>query len=450
MKQFWLAISITTLLGNIALAQQPDTLRFTLKEAIDYALINNPQLKSAEMNESNNEFKVKEVKAMALPQISGTLGGTDNFQLGSQLLPGELMGQPGTTIPVKFGTRFIYSGNVKLSQTLYDPSLKSGLKAARESQGLYELQTLQSKEDLVYNMANLFVQIQLVEKQIELYEGNISRIERLLEITNLQLKEGIVKKVDVTQIQVSLTNMKTQLSNSENDHEKLEDNLKLLMNLDIAQPIAISSPVSSEKVTISRQLDLGANTELQLIDKQMQLQDLNTESIKAGYKPTLGFSASYGRQWQTNEMFKGGSTTGFSSGYYGLNLSIPIFDGFKKRNQISQSKIATQQLKLNKEYTAQNIQTQFRTASNKLNQNQQVFKAQSQNMKLAEELYNVAKLSYTEGISDLSELINAENSLREAQSQYLTAMLQTNLAELETMKASGQLSQLIKGYSPGK
>lgn len=105
------------------------------------------------------------------------------------------------------------------------------------------------------------------------------------------------------------------------------------------------------------------------------------------------------------------------------------------------------QLELNKTYTEKNIETQYRTATNNLNQNQKVFEAQTQNMKLAEDLYNVAKLSYTEGVSDLSELINAENSLREAQSQFLTAMLQTHLAELETMKASGQLSQLIKDMS---
>lgn len=189
---------------------------------------------------------------------------------------------------------------------------------------------------------------------------------------------------------------------------------------------------------------------MNILDKQIQLQNLNTENIKAGYKPSLSFSANYGRQWQTDKLFKKDATTGISSGYYSLNLNIPIFDGFKKRNQIAQSKIAAQQLELNKVYTAKNIQTQFRTANNNLSQNQKVFEAQTQNMKLAEDLYNVAKLSYTEGISDLSELINAENSLREAQSQYLTAMLQTRLAELETMKASGQLSQLIKEHSINK
>lgn len=447
MKKYWFTFVAAALLGNVTLAQEKVTLRLTLAEAIDYAVKNNPQLKSVQLDETNNQFKIKEIKSSALPQITGSAGGTDNFQRGAQLLPGEIMGQPGTTIPVKFGTRFVYNGTVQLSQNIYNPSITTGLKAAKESQGLYELQTFQSKEDLIYSMANLYIQIQLAEKQKELYAGNIDRTEKLLDITSLQLKEGIIKKVDVEQLKVNLTNMRTQLSNVENDYEKTIDNIKLLMNLDMEQPIVITSSGESEKIAVSKQLNLDANTDLNILDKQIQLQNLNTENIKAGYKPTLSFSANYGRQWQTEKLFKNNAATGISSGYYSLNLSIPIFDGSKKRNQIAQSNTALKQLELTKEYTAKQIQTQFRTANNNLNQNQKVFEAQTQNMQLAEDLYNVAKLSYTEGVSDLAELINAENSLREAQSQYLTAMLQTNLAELETMKASGQLSQLIKEFS---
>ena len=447
MKKYWLTLAAVTLFGSASFAQQKDTLRLSLTEAIRYAVKNNPQLKSAQLDETTNRYKIKEIKSSAFPQITGSAGGTDNYKQASQLLPGDLMGQPGTTIPVKFGTRYVYNGTVQLSQNIYNPSIITGLKAAKESQGLYELQTFQSKEDLIYNMASLYIQIQLAEKQKELYAGNIDRTEKLLDITSLQLKEGIAKKVDVEQLKVNLTNMRAQLSNAENDYEKVIDNFKLLMNIDLNQPIVITAPGESEKIALSGQLNLAANTDLNIIDKQIRLQKLNTKNIQSGYKPTLTFSANYGRQWQTEKLFDNNATTGITSGYYSLNLSIPIFDSFKKRNQVAQSKIAMKQLELSKAYTEKNIETQYRTATNNLNQNQKVFEAQTQNMKLAEDLYNVAKLSYTEGVSDLSELINAENSLREAQSQFLTAMLQTHLAELETMKASGQLSQLIKDMS---
>jgi outer membrane protein len=282
-----------------------------------------------------------------------------------------------------------------------------------------------------------------------LLKGNLERLRKLLDITNAQYKEGIIKKVDVDQLKVNYTNLQTQLSSVTNNHAQLLNSMKLLMNIDVDQPIAVSN-VRSENISISSQLNLAANTDLNILEKQMQLQQLNTDNIKAGYKPTLSLTANYNRQWQTNQLLKGSATSGFSSGYYGINLSIPIFDGNRKRNQIAQSNIALKQLELNKEYLTKNVQNQFKTAAANLAQNQKVLDAQAQNMKVAEDLYNVTKLSYTEGITALAELINAENGLREAQSQYLTAMLQTNLAELETMRTSGQLSELIKNSSVTK
>jgi len=429
-------------LGNVVFPQTADTLHFTIREAVSYAIKNNPQLKGSQLNEVNNEYKIKEIKSSSLPQVTGSGTGTDNFQLGSTVLPGEIIGQPGTLVPVKMGTRFVYGATLQLKQTIYDPSMNAGLNAAKASQSLYALQTFKTKEDLVFNIAQVYIQLQIADKQKSLIEGNIGRTEKLLEMTQLQYKEGIAKKVDVDQLNVNLTNLQTQLSSTKNDYNQLLNAIKLLMNLDATQPIVIAEP-GKRQLPVSSELILTANTDLNILDKQISLQELNTKSIKAGFLPTVSLSANYGKQFQTGKLFNDAATNGFASGYYSLNVSIPIFDGFSKKNKIAQSNTALKQLQFNKEYLVKNVQNEFKTATENLNQNQKVAKAQEQNMKVAEELYNVAKLSFTEGISPLSELINAENSLREAQTQYLTATLQMNLAELETMKTSGQLSQLI-------
>jgi len=448
MKHIFLLLFLY-LFAATSFGQTPDTLRFTLVEAITYAVENNLQLKRVQLNEEGNRFKIKELKSSALPQINGTGAATDNFKRGSQLLPGDLMGQPGTTIPVQFGTRFNYGSTVQLSQTIYNPSLRTGLQAAKESQALYQLQTFASKEELVYNLVDAYMQLQMSQKQKKLIEGNLERTAKLREITNEQFKEGIVKKVDVDQIGVNYINLETQLSNTINTISQLLNSIKLLMNVDVEQPIAITG-AGTKPLPVTKQLYLNANTELSIAEQQIQLQQLNTENIKASYLPTVSLGANYGRQWQTNELLKSSATTGMSSGSYSLNVSIPLFDGNAKRHKIAQSNIALKQLQLDKESLTKSIKNEFQTALNTLNQNQRVLQAQLQNMRVAEDLYNVARLSYTEGITPLTELINAENSLREAQSQYLTAMLQTNLSELNMMRSSGQLSQLLQGNSSTK
>jgi outer membrane protein len=423
--------------------QQNDTLRLSLVDAVNLAVTQNPQLKSAQLNEEKNRYRIKEVKSAALPQINGDASYTDNFQRASQILPGEVFGQPGTSVAVQFGTQYQLGATAQATQTLFDPALIVGIKAAKQSQGLYELQTFKTKEELIYNVVNLYMQLQMVEKQQELVSSNISRMKQLMDITSAQYKEGIIKRVDVEQLKVNNTNLQTQLSNTNNTYEQLLNNLKTLINMPVEQEIAITA-VGVEPIPVLRELFLEANTDLALVDYQMKLQALNTKSIEAGYLPKLSLFANYGWQGQTNELFESGQTQGFTSGLYGLRISIPIFDGFSKHSKIVQSKIETQQLELDKQYLTRNIKNQFVTARNNVNQNQRVLEAQQDNMKVAEELYQVAKLSYTEGVAPLSELINAENGLKEAQTQYLTAMLQMNLAELDLMQSSGQLSQIIK------
>jgi outer membrane protein len=438
-----LAVLFLLFLSAQSYAQQNDTLRLSLLDAVNLAVSQNLQLKSAQLNEEKNRYRIKEVKAAALPQLNGDASYTDNFQRASQILPGEVFGQPGTSVAVQFGTKYQLGATMQATQTLFDPSLLVGIKAAKQSQGLYELQTFKTKEELIYNVVNLYMQLQMVEKQQELVNGNISRMQQLISITNAQYKEGIIKRVDVEQLKVNNTNLLTQLSNTNNTYVQLINNLKALMNVPVEQDIAIAE-VGIDPIPVLQQLYLESNTDLTLINYQMKLQELNTKNIAAGYLPKLSLFANYGWQGQTNELFASGQTQGFTSGLYGVRLTIPIFDGFTKRNKIIQSKIELRQMDLDKQYLTNNIKNQFVTARNNVQQNQRVLEAQQENMQVAEELYQVAKLSYTEGIAPLSELINAENGLKDAQSQYLTAMLQMNLAELDLMQSSGQLSQIIK------
>ena len=118
-------------------AQQNDTLRLSLVEAVNMAITQNPQLKSTQLNEEINVFKIKEVKSSALPQVTGNGTFTDNFSRASQLLPGEVFGgAPGTSIPVKFGTRYVMGGYGKSFAKNIRPFAAVGFKSCKRKPGL--------------------------------------------------------------------------------------------------------------------------------------------------------------------------------------------------------------------------------------------------------------------------------------------------------------------------
>lgn len=420
----------------------------TLEECIELALAHNPNLNKVRLDEQANEYQIKEIKSSGLPQINGNGRFTHNYALAEQLLPGEILGQPGTTIPVTFGVANMLTGSIEASQLLYSKSYRTGLKAAEATRALTALNTFKTTEDLVYNVAHLYLQLQITNRQIEILDANLERIDQLINISQIQFEEGIIKKIDVDQLRVNRTNLLTERKSAQLGVTQQLNLLKLYMGVSSDMDVEIAEYASEEgRYPLSPELNLAANTNIRLLDQQVRLNEFEIENIKAGYYPTLSAFVNYGWQGQTDKLFSSEeqyNIQGSETGVFGLSLNVPIFDGFQKKNQIQQAQIRRLQLGLDRQYLTNSVQVEYANANEQLQQNKSLLVAQKENMELAEELYGVTKLSYREGVAPLTELLNAETSLKEAQTQYLTALLQLNLAELDYMHTSGQLATMIR------
>lgn len=441
-----------TLLATYGQASKEDDEDFmvpmTLEACVTYAVKNNPNLLSVQLNEEINTRKIKEIRAAGLPQVNGMGQYMNNYALAEQLLPGEVFGQPGTTIPVKFGVANTLIWNIEAQQLIFNKSYFTGLKAAKTTQAMTELNTFKTTEDLVYNIAQIYLQLQITEKQKEILQANIDRMNKLVDISQIQFEEGLIKKVDVDQLRVNKTNLLTEFQNIEIGVTQQLNLLKFYMGMTPNAEISILEYVGEgDKYPLSNTLKLSENTNLQLMKKQIELAALEAENIKAGYYPSLSTFVRYGWQGQTDRLFSKEdqyALSGSPTGVFGLTLNVPIFDGFQKRNQLKQTRLKQTQLLLDEEYLANSLYMEFINANETLRQNKTLLETQKENMQLAENLFGVTQLSYHEGVAPLTELLNAETSLKEAQNQYLTSLLQLNLAELDHLRTSGQLASLIR------
>ncbi|MBK8503795.1 MAG: TolC family protein [Saprospiraceae bacterium] len=433
--------------AQYAIRQSPIVQKaMTLEECIFHALDHNPDLQSVKLDELSGEYQIKEIKAAGLPQVSGSGRYTDNFSLASQLLPGEIFGQPGTTIPVKFGVRHGFTGGVELNQLLFSKSYFTGLKAAEASRKLYQLNTLQTKEELVYNIAQVYFQLQITDQQREILQANLDRVVQLIDITQAQFQEGLVKKVDVDQLRVNHTNLKTEIQNLDIGYDQQISFLKFYMGVPMEEEIQIAGPIDDQSVPpLDDQVSLGNNSTLRILNQQKDLTALELQNVKDGFYPELSAFASYNWQGQTDKLFaKEAPFNSFSAGMWGLSVNVPIFDGFRKKNKAQQIIVKERQLDLNVSHVTNLTRMEFTNASQQLHQSQTLIEQQQENMQLAEELYSIIKLSYQEGVAPLTELLNAETSLKEAQTQFLTATLQRRLAQLDHLKTSGRLVKLVE------
>ncbi len=421
-----------------------DSLYISLEQAVQLAIANNPNLKRVQLGRNLLEQQVKRAKSSGLPQVTGSAGFTDNFSLPQQLLPGEIFGQTGS-IPVTFGVRYGVNAGIEVNQLLYSRSYSTNLQKLDATRSTVELQYLTTLEDLVYQVAQIYIQYQISAEQKAILAANLDQVGTLVTVAQAQYDNGIIKKLDVDQIMVNQTNLRSELANLEIGLEQQLNVLRFYLALDYSQPLVLTEQLErSPSLELSDKLLLTSNLNYQLLQNQLAINHFDDAVIKAAYYPTLSAFAQYNYTGQANEFnAKEGNYSGFTAGLWGLNLSIPLFDGFQTKRQLAENAIQRQQLELDVQHFTNATQMEYKNASTTIRQNEKLVVIQSDNMGLAQEVYDITKLSYQEGVAPLTELLNAETGLRQAQAQYLSAMINLKLAELEYIKASGQLAQLL-------
>ncbi len=425
---------------------QVDAHSFTLKQSLEFAMTNSIDIQKAILDQKQADYVVKEVKGTGLPQISGN-GKFQNFpNIPTQLLPGEIIGQPGTQIPVQFGTSHNLSGGFDASQLLFNQSFFTGLKAAKSSEDLYRLLKISTEEDVIYQVTSAFYQTLELQAQIEAMESNLNKLEQLEGLMKVQYENDIVTKTDYNRLRVNKANLSTQLQSLRNGYEQQKNYLKLMIGLPISNSIELVEDENLEDIDLSSlQLQNNESTTTQVLEKQKELNILNKKNIQAGYYPTLSAFGSQSWQAQRNEFnFFDGGQPWFQQTIIGLQLEVPIFDGFQKRNRVQQTLIDIKKVELDMVNANRAEETEIANAKEQLLNGMKSVEVQRENKELAKEVYDQTNELYSQNVSSLSDLLDAENALREAQVNFFREVLKFRKAELDLLKAQGQLAQLSK------
>ncbi|HEA30697.1 MAG TPA: TolC family protein [Leeuwenhoekiella sp.] len=443
---FWLIIPCICLHISTVSAQEPLIFN-TIEETINYAIENNNNLESARVDQEIIQAQIAEVKGRALPQINGNAGFTDNFSLQEQQLPGEIFGgEPGTTIGVAFGNRYQYTAGVNVQQQLLNFELLTSVKSSKALAELRSLQTLLTTQDLIVNVIQTYIQIQVYQKQVKLLQKNYDRTDNLIKLSEAKYEEGIIRKLDLNQLLVNLSNLQTQIEDAKFGKNQQVRLFKVLLNISMNTVVVLKEKLQDrEPYPLGTELLLDANLEYQQLDKSIELSVIDEKLTKAEYFPTLTANFGYNYLGQSNELvdFEPEVYQEQWSGTWGISANIPIFDGFQRRNRLKQKEFATEQLELDRETLKLNIEKEFGDAREQLLLSNSQIENQNRNMELAQENYDGIKTSYNEGVANLTELLDSEFALRQAQSNYLNALLQAKVAEVTLLKSSGKLSQLI-------
>jgi outer membrane protein TolC len=451
MKKYQLGLILSLLIIGEISAQE--ILQLNIKESISYALENNVTAKNARLETMISRATVKETTASGLPQITGSVNLNYNPSIPVVFLPNQPPfgdpSNPSDVIPARFGVSYQSGAVLNVSQMIFDGSFFVGLRAAKTFQKLTDLDLVKAENDVIENVKKAYFGVLVNQERIRLATVTLARIDSLLSDTKALYQAGFAEKIDVSRIQVQRNNSYTQLERSKTGFEISKQLLKLQMGLPATYEIQLTETLGE----INPELELfkileesnGTRIELDQLNTTLELTKLDLMYNKSQYMPKItatGFVQRTGAGGSLQKVYD--PMNWFSSSLIGVRMEIPIFDGLLKSARIQKNRIQLNQIENQKLFLNDNIALEIYQAKTNLKNDLNILAVQRENRALAEEVFGMAKIKYTEGVGSNFEVVEADAALIEAEINYLGALYDGLIAKVDLEKALGILKNTIE------
>lgn len=445
-------ILVLTAIGFLMITSVKAQRVISLADALDYALNNHETIKQARLDIENGKHTIDETMAAARPQLNGVSNLVANPLVMQFVFPAAVVGgSPDEFMTIKAGQVWNGMTAVQLNQQLYNQQLFTGLKAAKTSIELYQLLKDMSEENVIQQVAANYYQVVVNQHKLGLIDSNLDRLQKLKDILQGLLDNGMARKIDVDRIRVNQANLKTQKSQLLNAIDLQLNVLKYSMGMRVAEKISLAdediSRIALDAATLSVQpdLDTDAIIGIRVLKKQNELLHLNEEVKKGEFYPNLGLSGQFVINSQSDKLnvYSGKALT-YKMANVTLGLNIPIYGGGARKARLEKARVDILKNEQDFSSTQKALNMMYSNARLMLENSLETIQSQKENLSLAEEVYENTQNNYKLGLVNLTDLLNAESELTNTQNAYTDALLQFKVSQIELIKAKGEIRTLLK------
>lgn len=440
--------TILMVILGFSFSQAQEVAQLTLNESILYAIENNYVTKNARLETLISKATVKETTAQGLPQIDGSFNVDYNPKIPVVFLPNEPPfgdpSNPSDVLPARFGVSYSSGLGVTVSQMIFDGSFFIGLRAAKTLTQLTDFDLVKAENDVVENVKKAYFGVMVNQERIRLAESNLSRIDSLLKETKALNEAGFAEKIEVSRIQVQRNNAYSQVERSRTAWEISKELLKIQMGMPLTVEIHITETLQElnpREELIQLLAEEGeSRVELDQLNTQIALQHYDLKYNTSQYMPTINFNGNIRRSGAGNELntvFD--KVNWFGSSLLGVSVQIPIFDGLAKSARIQKNRHTISQLENQRFYMKDSFTNEVFSAKASLKNDLNILDVQRENLELAQEVFDIAKIKYQEGVGSNLEVIDADGALTEAEINYLAALYDGLISKVNLEKALGLL-----------
>jgi len=433
---------------------------FTLTQAIDYGIKNSTAMRNIALDQEDADFQIKETLAIGYPQLNGQVGLQRFLQIPANIVDVTAFGpviDPVTGMVINpddipddqryeklaFGLKNSLSGQLDLNMLLFDRSYLIGLKAAKQLKTLVNSRIAVTEVEITNNIRQAYLATLIIDETKQTLLNNITNIDKTLAETRALNQAGFVEALDLERLELSRSNLDVELDKLEDQRGLLYNVLKYQMSYPVEKEIVLTDNVNTLlldalEVDISETVDVGQRPEFQIFQERYKINEYNLKRLEASYYPNVVGFASYGLTYNADRLFRSNGVGWIPSSLIGVQINVPIFDGFATKNTIERAKISVLKIKNEEVELKRALNLQAHNAKIEYKRALQSISTAKRNLELAQKIYNTTLIKYREGIGSSLETIQAERDVYTAQANYNNAIYNVVVAKSGLDNAVGK------------
>lgn len=420
---------------------------FTLKEAMQYGISNNAEIKNAGLDLEIAEKKVWETTTAGLPQISANADFKNFLDIPTTVVPASAfnpMAPEGEMTGLRFGTNYNLTGSLQLSQLIFSGNYLVGLQASKTytsiSQQLKEKKEISVKESI----ASAYYTVLVLQANSSVLDSTLLTVEDLFNQTKILVDEKVAESTNADQLELTVFQVKNAISQIDQQVKVAKNLLKFNMGYSLSQEIELSETLDAftESTTsiINPTINTAENIDHKILNSQLALNELSLKNTKANYLPTLAGFFSHQQNAQRNKFnFLDGSEPWYPTTLWGLTLDIPIFSSGQRASKVDQAKLEVIKSQNSMQQLDEGLKLQMVQAISEFQNATESFTLQSKSAEVAQKILNNTIIKYKEGVVSSMDLTQAQNQFLQTQTELINANFNLLNTKLKIDKLQNKL-----------
>lgn len=397
----------------IASAQQADTL--TLHETISRVIQTYPTVKQADEAVKSAGYQVKMARAALLPVLNAS---------ASYMRVEPVATVHFENLDLSFDPNNNYNAGVSLTQLLYDfGKNRPKIEAAKQKEELARIQQIELYQNLALNTVQMYYLNCFTREAIRIKRQQLSDYDEMLRQTKVRATSGSATSFDLLNTQVSQSGVKTQLTELTSTLNIQQRQLSILADTVISETILLSTSLEVQPTPSGLDNLLASayanRPEMQMAEKQIAIARLEESAARRAYNPSLDLSAAAGG--------KNGYPVHIDrmklNYHAGVTLSIPLYEGGKRKQTVSLAKSSSNSAIYQKELIEKQVQQQVADTYYTLQSDYSKMLQLQQQVNLARQAYQQAKVNYAAGTVTNLELLTSSTNLADSELQLLQSRI---------------------------